>query len=245
MKEETYPFVMRPLPYECYDLAPCISAESLLYHHDKIYKNYVDQLNLALADYPLLQGLSLWELLAYPENLPENLRRAVKQNGGGAFNHELFFDSIQPLGLEGDPKGSLLEAIIRDFGSLKEFREKICDAATRHFASGNAWLILNWDGRLEIKTTKNQEVIELRREIPLLIVDVWEHAYYLQYQNRRRDYLSAWLRLINWRKVARRYEEGLEYVTQERMLRGEALEWGSGWDGLEEDPDGKTIYIAN
>lgn len=237
MKEETYPFVMRPLPYECYDLAPCISAESLLCHHDKIYKNYVDQLNLALADYPLLQGLSLWELLGWPENLPENLRTAVKRYGGGAYNHELFFDSLQPLACEQDPKGTLLEAIIRDFGSLRELRDQICDAAMRRFASGYAWLLLNQEGKLTIKTTANQEVPELKREIPLLNVDVWEHSYYLQYQNRRKDYLSAWLRLINWRKVAWRYEEAVEKVKAERMLRGEG--WLMTLDDLggEADPE--------
>lgn len=224
MKEETYPFVMRPLPYECYALAPCISAETLFYHHDKLYKNYVDQLNLALADYPLLQNLSLWELLGWPENLPESLQTAVKRNGGGTFSHELYFDSMQPLGREQDPKGALLEAIIRDFGSLREFREQMTEAAMGQFASGYAWLILGEDGRLGIRNTANQDVPDFKREIPLLNVDVWEHSYYLQYQNRRKDYLNAWHRLINWRKVSRRYEEALEQVKAKKMLRGEWME---------------------
>ena len=223
MNDETYPFVMRSLPYEYYALAPCISAESLTYHHDKIYKDYVDQLNLALANYPLLQRLSLRELLTYPENLPEGLQAEVKKNGGGAFTHELFFDSMQPLGREQDPKGALLEAIIRDFGSLRDFRERISEAAAGQFASGYAWLVLNWDGRLTVTTTPNQEIPDLKKEIPLLNVDVWEHSYYLQYQNRRRDYLNAWHRLINWRKVALRHEDALRYVENERLLHGEGL----------------------
>lgn len=230
MNDETYPFVMRSLPYEYYALAPCISAESLTYHHDKIYKDYVDQLNLALANYPLLQKLSLRELLTHPENLPEGLQEEVKKNGGGAFSHELFFDSMQPLGREQDPKGALLEAIIRDFGSLRDFRERISEAAAGQYASGYAWLVLNRDGRLSVTTTPNQDVPDLKNVIPLLNVDIWEHSYYLQYQNRRRDYLNAWHRLINWRKVALRHEEAMRCVENERLLRGEGL-----WDPEERD----------
>ena len=245
MKAETYPFVMRSLPYECYDLAPCISAETLFYHHDKIYKHYVDQLNLALADYPLLQGLSLWELLAWPENLPENLRIEVKRNGGGAFNHELYFDSLQPLKFEQDPKGALLEAMIHDFGSLREFREQMNEVAMKQFASGYGWLVMTGEGQLALRSTANQEVPDLKHEIPLLNVDVWEHSHYLQYQNRRRDYLTAWHRLINWRKVAWRYDEAAQRVREERMLRGETGEeaWpGSGQRGQSEDETRESAW---
>ena len=224
MREETYPFVTRALPYECYGLAPCISAESVTYHHDRLYKAYVDRLNQALADYPRLQKLSLWELLERPENLPEGLRTAVVRNGGGVFCHELYFDSLQPLGREQDPKGALLEALVHDFGSLQDFRERIKAAAMEVFASGYAWLTLERGGALRIVTTMNQDVPDLKCMIPLLAVDVWEHAYYLQYQNRRSDYLNAWLRLINWRKVACRYEEGMEEVYNDRMLHGEWTE---------------------
>ena len=221
MKAETYPFVMRCLPYEYYGLAPCISAETLLYHHDRLYKGYVDRLNQALADYPTLQTLSLWELLAEPENLPESLQTPVKNNGGGVFNHELYFDSLQPLGCEQDPKGPLLEAIVRDFGSLQEFRERIKSVALSQFASGYAWLVLGRDERLKVLSTANQDTPDLKSFLPLLNVDVWEHSYYLQYQNRRNDYLCAWLRLINWRKVSCRYEEALDLLVKDKMLRGE------------------------
>lgn len=228
MKEETYPFVMRALPYEPYELAPCISAETIAYHHDRIYKACVDQLNGALSDYPVLQGLSLRELLMRPENLPEGLRTAVVRSGGGVFSHELYFDSMQPLGLEQDPKGTLLEAIIRDFGSLRAMREMITEVAMEQFASGYAWVVLGQDGVLRVTATANQEIPDLQKVIPVFNVDVWEHAYYLQYQNRRNDYLNAWHRVINWRKVARRYEEGLEEVQTGRMFRGEASLEGVG-----------------
>lgn len=220
MKAETYPFVMRPLPYEYCALAPCISAEALLYHHDRIYKNYVDKLNQALSDYPMQQSLSLKDLLAVPENLPACLRTAVINNGGGAYSHELYFDSMQPFGCEQDPKGALLEALVRDFGSLRDFRDRIKKAGEEHFSAGFAWLLLGQDGRLSILTTADQGTPDLKRNIPLLNVDVWEHAYYLQYQNRREDYLSAWLRLVNWRKVARRYEEGMMEVENRLLLCG-------------------------
>lgn len=228
MKEETYPFVMRALPYEPYELAPCISAEATLYHHDRLYKAYVDQLNAALADYPTLQGLSLKELLERPENLPENLRTSVVRYGGGVYGHELFFDSMQPFSQEQDPKGPLLEAMIQEFGSLRDFRERMKEVAMNQFASGYAWLVLGQDGTLRITTTANQDVPDLKRVIPILNVDVWEHSYYLQYQDRRGDYLNAWHRVINWRKVARRYEEGLEEVRKNRLLRGEAGPEGAG-----------------
>ena len=221
MKEETYPFVMRALPYEPYELAPCISAEATAYHHDRLYKACVDQLNAALADYPVYQGLSLRELLERPENLPESIRTIVLRSGGGVYGHELFFDSMQPYSQEQDPKGPLLEAIIQEFGSLRDFRERIKDAAMSQFASGYAWLVLGQDGKLRVTTTSDQDVPDLKRVIPILNVDVWEHSYYLQYQDRRSDYLNAWHRVINWRKIARRYEEGIEEVRRNRLLRGE------------------------
>ena len=224
MKEETYPFVTRALPYEIYELAPCISAETIRYHHDRLYKANVDRLNQALSDYPRLQQLSLWELLKYSENLPENLRTVVLRNGGGMLSHELYFDSMQPLWREQDPKGALLEAIVQDFGSLQDFREQFKAVAARLFASGFAWLALGSDGRLRVLATENHEVPDLKHLIPILTADVWEHAYYLQYHNRRSDYLNAWLKLINWRKVAVRYEAALEKVTANRMLCGAWLE---------------------
>lgn len=229
MKEECYPFVMRPLPYEYYALAPYLSAETLKYHHDRHYKNYVDKLNQTLSDYPNLQKKSLTELLAELENLPQAVRISVKNNGGGVFNHQMYFDGMQS-GEHQDPKGALLDAILRDYGSLHDFKERLKLAAVSRFGSGYAWLVLEEDGTLQILTTANQNVPNLKKEFPILVIDVWEHAYYLQYQNRREEYVDSWLRLINWRKAALRYEEALEVIRkglQDKGVFGQNLEIGS------------------
>ena len=235
MKDEIYPFVMRNLPYEYSDLAPCISAQTLIFHHDRIYKDYVDRLNHALADYPLLQELSLKELLSGLENLPDALKIVVKNNGGGVYAHELYFDSLQPLSCEQDPKGDLLEGVIRDFGSLRDFREKMKNDVMKLFGCGYVWLVLDHEGVLSFETTANQDIPDLNHVIPILNIDVWEHSYYLQYQMKRSEYASAWLRLINWGKAACRYEEGLWKIQQERLLCGELP-----LDFLPDDPLNQT-----
>ena len=206
MKEETYPFIDRPLPYEYDALIPVLDQETLSFHHDKHYKTYVDNLNNALADYPELQGMSLRELLININSLPAEIRTAVRNNGGGVYNHELYFDSMKsPMGQE--PSGILAEAIDRDFGSYKQWKEQMKQAAVGKFGSGWAWLVTDKKGNLSIVQTANQDVPDLEELTPLLLVDVWEHAYYLQYQNRRADYVEGWFDLINWRKAGKRYEE--------------------------------------
>ena len=206
MKEETYPFIARPLPYEYDALIPVLDQETLSFHHDKHYKTYVDNLNNALADYLELQGMSLRELLININSLPAEIRTAVRNNGGGVYNHELYFDSMKsPMGQE--PSGILAEAIDRDFGSYKQWKEQMKQAAVGKFGSGWAWLVTDKKGNLSIVQTANQDVPDLEELTPLLLVDVWEHAYYLQYQNRRADYVEGWFDLINWRKAGKRYEE--------------------------------------
>lgn len=206
MKEETYPFIARPLPYEYDALIPVLDQETLSFHHDKHYKTYVYNLNNALADYPELQGMSLRELLININSLPAEIRTAVRNNGGGVYNHELYFDSMKsPMGQE--PSGILAEAIDRDFGSYKQWKEQMKQAAVGKFGSGWAWLVTDKKGNLSIVQTANQDVPDLEELTPLLLVDVWEHAYYLQYQNRRADYVEGWFDLINWRKAGKRYEE--------------------------------------
>lgn len=206
MKEATYPFVMRPLPYEYDALIPVIDEETLHFHHDKHYKTYVDNLNNTLADYPELQQKSLKELLINLENLPAAAQKSVRNNGGGVYNHELYFDAMKsPVGQE--PVGELAEAINRDFGSCKQWQEKMKQAAMGQFGSGWAWLVTDHAGKLSILQTANQEVPDLTIYSPIFLVDVWEHAYYLQYQNRRGDYVDGWFTLINWRKAQKRYEE--------------------------------------
>ncbi len=206
MKAETYPFVVRPLPYEYDALVPVLDEETLHFHHDKHYKTYVDNLNNALSDYPELQRLSLEELLSSMNSLPAQVQTPIRNNGGGVYNHELYFDSMKnPVGQE--PDGILAEAIDRDFGSYKQWKEQMKQAAVSKFGSGWAWLVTDENGKLSIVQTANQDVPDLKKYTPLLLVDIWEHAYYLQYQNRRADYVEGWFDLINWRKAGKRYED--------------------------------------
>ena len=208
MQEETYPFVAKPLPYEYDALTPVLDANTLMFHHDKHYKTYVDNLNSTLSDYPQLQKMSLKELLTNLDTLPPPARTPIRNNGGGVYNHELYFDSMKsPVGQE--PAGALAEAITRDFGSDKQWKEKMKLAAVSKFGSGWAWLLSDENGILTIQQTANQDVPDLEVYTPIFLVDVWEHAYYLQYQNRRADYVEGWFTLINWKKAARRYEEAI------------------------------------
>lgn len=208
MNAETYPFIVRPLPYEYDALMPVLDEDTLHFHHDKHYKTYVDNLNNALSDYPELQKKSLKELLSAIETLPPQVQTAVRNNGGGVYNHELYFDSMKnPAGQE--PGGALAEAIDRDFGSYRQWKEQMKQAAVGKFGSGWAWLVTDNKGKLSIIQTANQDVPDLKEYIPILLVDVWEHAYYLQYQNRRPDYVEGWFDLINWRKAGMRYEDAI------------------------------------
>ena len=206
MKAEIYPFVVRPLPYEYDALMPVLDETTLEFHHDKHYKTYVDNLNNILADYPELQQKSLQELLTQLEELRMAARVGIRNNGGGVYNHELYFDAMKsPAGQE--PVGDLAEAINRDFGSYKQWQEQMKQAAVSKFGSGWAWLLSDKAGKLSIVQTANQDVPDFLEYTPIFLVDVWEHAYYLQYQNRRADYVDGWFSLINWRKAQKRYEE--------------------------------------
>ncbi len=205
MVPESYPFVVRPLPYEYDALMPVLDEETLHYHHDRHYKTYVDNLNSALSDYPELQKMSLEELLIKIDKLPIAIRSTVRNNGGGVYNHELYFDMMKGnCGQE--PTGALAEAINRDFGSYKQWKEQMKQAAVSQFGSGWAWLLADVEGKLSIVQTANQDVPDLQLYTPLFLVDVWEHAYYLQYRNRRADYVEGWFDLIHWRKAGKRYE---------------------------------------
>lgn len=206
MKEESYPFVVRPLPYEYDALNPVLNEETLQFHHDKHYKTYVDNLNSVLSDYPELQKKSLKELLLHPDEIPMPARAAIRNNGGGVYNHELYFNSMRsPVGQV--PEGELAEAIKRDFGSHRQWQEQMKQAAVSKFGSGWAWLLTDREGNLSIVQTANQDIPDIGTYTPLFLVDVWEHAYYLQYQNRRADYVEGWFDLIHWKKAEKRYEE--------------------------------------
>lgn len=207
MIPEVYPFVVRPLPYEYDDLLPVLDEDTLRFHHDKHYKTYVDNLNRALADYPELQKMTLTELLVRLEKLPQAVRSDIRKNGGGVFNHVFYFDGLtcKPDQM---PEGRLKEAIERDFGSYRDWREQMLREAQTLFGSGWVWLVSDAGGKLMILSTANQDTPDLKNMVPLAALDVWEHAYYLQYQNRRAEYAEGWLRLINWRKAERLYESG-------------------------------------
>lgn len=208
MQAETYPFVVQPLPYDYDALTPILDERTLHFHHDKHYKTYVDNLNAVLADYPELQKMSLKELLTNSGSLPAAAQTSIRNNGGGVFNHELYFGTMrQPMGQM--PDGALANAINRDFGSYNQWKEQMKQAALSQFGSGWAWLVTDKGGKLSIVQTPNQNVPDLSQVTPILLVDVWEHAYYLQYQNLRAAYLDGWFNLIHWKKVERLYEEAI------------------------------------
>ncbi len=206
MRTNSYPFKVQPLPYEYDALCPVLDEQTLFYHHDKHYKTYVDNLNSTLSDASDLQKMSLKELIINVEKLPEAIRTTIRNNAGGVYNHELYFESLK--GMDGQEMfGSLAEAIKRDFGSYDEWKMLMKQAAVSKFGSGWAWLVSDAEGGLVIVQTANQEVPDLTIFTPILLVDVWEHAYYLQYRNRRADYVEGWFRLIHWGKAQQRYEE--------------------------------------
>ncbi len=208
MQAETYPFVVQPLPYDYDALTPILDEKTLHFHHDKHYKTYVDNLNNTLADYPELQKMSLKELLTNLDSLPAAAQTPIRNNGGGVFNHELHFGTMrQPMGQM--PEGALADAINRDFGSFNQWKEQMKQAAVSQFGSGWAWLVTDQNGKLSIVQTANQNVPDLSECTPILLVDVWEHAYYLQYQNLRAAYVEGWFNLIHWKKVQRLYEEAV------------------------------------
>ncbi len=193
------------LPYGYDALEPHIDEQTMRIHHDKHHAGYVRKLNAALENHPGLGDWSVEKLLAQITEVPEDIRTAVRNNGGGHANHSLFWPVMSPDG-GGEPDGDLASAIDDAFGGFNAFKEQMTNAATGRFGSGWAWLTL--DGtQLRVESTPNQDSPLMEGRTPILGVDVWEHAYYLKYQNRRADYVDAWWNVINWDEVARRYAE--------------------------------------
>ena len=197
-------FTLPPLPYDPSALEPHIDAQTMQIHHGKHHNAYVTNLNAALEGQPSLQSASIEELLTNIRDVPESIRQAVINNGGGHHNHTLFWSIMGPGG-GGEPAGALGEAISSTFGSFADFKAKIKDAGVKRFGSGLAWLVADQGGKLQIYSTANQDSPLMQGHTPLLGVDVWEHAYYLKYQNRRPDYLDAWWNTVNWKAVAERF----------------------------------------
>ncbi len=195
------PFVLPELPYPYDALEPHIDEATMRLHHDKHHATYIEKANAALEGTPLAD-VSVEEVLANLDKVPEARRTAVRNNAGGHANHALFWEIMGPDG-SGAPSGQLAAAIDRSFGSFDEFKTKFADAATGQFGSGWAWLVATGDG-LAIEAMPNQDSPLLTGRTPILGVDVWEHAYYLKYQNKRPDYLNAWWNVVNWSTVASR-----------------------------------------
>jgi Fe-Mn family superoxide dismutase len=199
------PFTLPPLPYAFDALEPYIDKLTMEIHHGKHHAAYVANVNKALESAPDLAGKSLEHLLANNAALvPESLRTAVRNNGGGHLNHSMFWTIMGP-NAGGQPSGKLAEAIKSVFGGFDQFKEKLTAAAMGRFGSGWAWLIKDAAGRLDIYSTANQDSPIMEGKSPVMGVDVWEHAYYLKYQNRRADYLKAWWNAVNWSEVEKRY----------------------------------------
>lgn len=196
-----------PLPYAYDALEPHIDQETMTLHHDKHHQAYVNNLNTALEKYPDLQGKSAEELIRDLNSVPEDIRMAVRNNGGGHVNHSMFWEIMGPNG-GGQPTGAIADAINQAFGSFDDFKKQFNDAGVKRFGSGWVWLVRNSSGQLQITSTQNQDNPISEGHTPILGNDVWEHAYYLKYQNRRPDYLNAWWNTINWDEINRRFGQG-------------------------------------
>lgn len=200
----TGPYTLPPLPYAEDALEPFIDAKTMNIHHTKHHQAYITNANKILADHPDLAKLSPEELLLKLDEAPEDIRTGLLNNVGGHYNHSLFWQMMKPEG-GGKPAAELAAAIDAKFGSFEDFQTKFGEAATKRFGSGWAWLIVNSDGELEIINTPNQDPPLGNGQTALLGLDVWEHAYYLKYQNRRPEYIKEWWNVVNWPFVAERY----------------------------------------
>ncbi|MFQ4139887.1 superoxide dismutase [Nodosilinea sp. PGN35] len=199
------PAELPPLPYDYGALEAAIDAETMEIHHDRHHATYVDNLNEALVDYPDLQGQSVEALLSDLDAIPEEIRTAVRNNGGGHLNHTIFWQIMSPEG-GGEPTGEIAQAIEQTFGGFEEFQTAFNEAGSDRFGSGWVWLVTNGDGDLEIIDTANQDSPIMEGQYPIMGNDVWEHAYYLRYQNQRAEYLENWWNVVNWPEIERRYQ---------------------------------------
>ncbi len=199
-----YPFELMPLPYDYSNLEPSISKTTLEFHHDKHHQIYVTNLNNAIAEDKELRRKSLDEILSTLNKVPENILAAVTNNGGGVFNHDFYFEALAAPGTT-TPSTKFEEAVVKAFGSFDEFLAEFKKAALAQFGSGWAWLVLDADQNLKIVRTANQETPLKDNLKPVLTIDVWEHAYYLDFQNRRADYIDAYFKAINWDVVSKRF----------------------------------------
>lgn len=197
-------YTLPDLPYAYDALEPTIDEETMHLHHDKHHAGYVTKTNKALENHPELAELSIEDLMKKLDSVPEDIKTAVRNNGGGHANHSLFWEILSPNG-GGEPTGELADAIKETFGDFESFKEKFAAAATGRFGSGWAWLVVT-DGKLEVMNTLNQDSPYSEGKTPILGLDVWEHAYYLNYQNKRPDYVKSFWNVVNWEEVSKRYK---------------------------------------
>ena len=197
-------FTLPPLAYPNDALEPTIDAQTMEIHHDKHHATYVTNLNAALEGHDDLLAMDPIELIRNLDHVPEAKRTAVRNNGGGHVNHTIFWSILGPNG-GGQPTGTFAEAVTRDFGSFDAMKDAVAKAGAARFGSGWAWVVLNAAGNLEVMSTPNQDSPYMDGLTPILGVDVWEHAYYLKYQNRRPEYLGAWWNAVDWSAVEARY----------------------------------------
>ncbi len=201
------PFTLPPLPYAYDALEPHIDKLTMEIHHDKHHAAYVNNLNAALKDHPDFDKKSIEDLLRGINQVPEAIRTAVRNNGGGHFNHTMFWELMKPGGPK-EPKGPLFDAI-KALGGVPKVIEQVTDAGMKRFGSGWSWIVVD-GGHLKILSTANQDCPLMDGQVPVLGVDVWEHAYYLKYKNLRGDYLKAWWNVVNWDEVGKRYQAAVK-----------------------------------
>ena len=202
---EKYPFKLRELPYKYNEIEPYIDEKTIILHHDKHLKNYVDKLNLTLTPYPKLYNLTLIELLKNLDALPNEIKERVRNNGGGVYNHNLYFEGIRRGNINNVPKGMLADKINEQYINFSNLYTNFKKKALKVFGSGYAWLALDENNNLVIIGTKNQDTILNLNMCPIILIDVWEHAYYLKYNNRREEYIDNYKYIINWDEAEKRY----------------------------------------
>lgn len=203
--------ILPPLPYDYKALEPHIDARTMEFHHDKHHAAYVNNLNAALNKHPELKQKTVEELLVNLNSVPVDIRNTVRNNGGGHINHSMFWKIMKPNG-GGEPNGAIATAINDNFGNFIDFKNQFNAVGAKRFGSGWAWLVRNKNGKLEVMSTPNQDSPFSEGKYPIMGNDVWEHAYYLNYQNRRNDYLEAWWNVVNWDEVNQRFEDAKKFV---------------------------------
>ncbi|OBY78068.1 superoxide dismutase [Paenibacillus sp. KS1] len=200
-------FTLPELPYAYDELEPHLDARTMEIHHGKHHATYVANLNKALEGQRQFANASVEELISNLNDVPEEIRAAVRNQGGGHYGHSLYWSIMSPTG-GGNPYGDIAKGIEKHFGSFEQMKEDLTKAAISRFGSGWGWLVANGD-KLEVMSTPNQDTPLMENKTPILVVDVWEHAYYLQYQNRRPDFVSSWWNVVDWEEVNRRYNEAV------------------------------------